>query len=338
MGKVLITGMSAPQVSSSANSRALSFAAVLNRALLDAGHTVTWGEPNIYMNDTAVKKFDAIFVGLSPLTSLGANRAYGALATIDAVIESAPEKLRFFIDAPNVSQIEVSLKALATSPESLVKEFYSYRKDYAAVSVDTALQERFMGVVNRLLSETWPITIYPKLPWQSDDAVARNLPSVAAGSIRGLNLDAYLLTEPKDSQERVGKWATSDPKSKWHQKLIRTVGLPCSPIRITKGSTDTDTEAQISRSVGAIITPDKKQDTWWSYYYIQALNTGTPVVTKWQDSQAIGSPWTVLAATIEDMSESGRLELAAAQRRSYEDNIPDKIEAARLLEQLANLK
>ncbi len=338
MGKVLITGMSAPQVSSSANKRALSFAAVLNTALLESGHSVTWGDPNIDINNAAIKKFDVIFVGISPLTSLGANRAYGALATIASVLESEPEKLRLFIDAPNVSQIEVSLKALAASPESLVKPFYSYRKDYEKVAADVKLQEKLLSVVNKLLTEPWPITIYPKLPWQLDEDVTRNLPDVAAKSVRGVNLDAYLLTQPKVSEERVDKWTTSDAKSGWHKKLIKTVALPCSPMRITKGSTDVDTEAQIARSIGAIVAPDKKQDTWWSYFYIQALNTATPVVTKWQDSQRIGSSWTVLAATIEDMSASERLQLAEMQRVAYEAHTTDKLEAIRLLEQLANLK
>lgn len=338
MGKVLITGMSAPQVSSSANNRVLSFAAVLNRALLEAGHSVTWGDPNIGMTGAAVKKFDVIFVGISPLTSLGANRAYGALGTIATVLESEPEKLRLFIDAPNVSQIEVSLKALAASPESLVKPFYSYRKDYEAVAADPKLQQRLMSVVTKLLEEPWPLTVYPKLPWQSDEEVARNLPSVASGSIKGLNLDSYLLTTPVQSEERVDKWTTSDAKSVWHKKLIKTVSFPCSPMRITKGSTDVDAEAQIARSVGAIIVPDKKQDTWWSYSYIQAMNNSTPVITKWQDSQRIGSPWTVLAATVEDMSAPKRIKLALAQREAYEASIPDKLEATRLLEKLANLK
>ena len=47
MSRVLITGMSAPQVSASANKRSLSFAGLVDKVLTDAGHQVVMLEPDI---------------------------------------------------------------------------------------------------------------------------------------------------------------------------------------------------------------------------------------------------------------------------------------------------
>lgn len=338
MKKVLITGMSAPQVSQSSNNRSLSFAGVLQMALTGAGYSVTWGDPKITLTESEIKRFDKIFVGLSPLTSLGANRVYGALGTIESVLRHDTSKLALFVDAPNVQQIEVSLRAVASAPETLVKDFYSYRKEYVSVKSSPAEQERLLSVVNRLLDEPWPTTIYPKLPWQSDLDVAARLPEAARESLVGVNLDAHILVSPISSEEKVDKWVASDSKSVWTQKLLKTVGMPCSPVRLNKGSNDTEAQSQIARSVGVIIAPDKKKFTWWDYVYIQAMNSLTPIATRWQESYPIGNDWSVLASEIESSDSQRRREIALGQRKAYIANIPDKIESITLLEKAVGLK
>jgi hypothetical protein len=331
MGKILLTGMSAPQASAKANKTSTSFAAVINEALVSAGHSVVWSDPHIALTKESIDDFDSVLVGISPLNSLGANRAYGALSTISSVLEHSPSKLNLFIDAPNVSQIDVSLRAVSTNPELLVKSFYSYRKDYSIVKSDKNLQKKLMSVVETLLNNKWPTTLYPSLPWKTDDSVASKLPSGAASSLAGISLDSFLLEAPVPSYEIIDKWCLDNPQSKWTKSTVSMLGLPCVPMKITKGSTDLDVEAQISRSIGVLISPDKKQDTWWSYRYIQALNKLTPIATNWKESQTLDSSWAVLAATIESSSPKERLSIALAQRESYEQNTPDRIEATTIL-------
>ena len=323
--------MSAPQASAKANKTSISFASVINMALVSAGHSVVWSDPRIVMTEEAIEEFDSVLVGISPLNSLGANRAYAALSTISSVLEYSPEKLSLFIDAPNVSQIEVSLRAVSANPELLVKSFYSYRKDYSVVKSDKELQKRLISVVDTLLNEEWPITLYPRLPWKSDDSVSEKLPNGAASKLIGINLDSFLLETPIPSYETVDKWCSDNTQSKWAKSTISTLSLPCVPMRLTKGSTDADVEAQISRSIGVLISPDKKQNTWWSYRYIQALNKLTPIATNWKESQNLDSSWAVLAATIESSSPKERLSIALAQRESYEQNTPDRIESVTAL-------
>jgi hypothetical protein len=331
MAKILLTGMSAPQTSEKTNKTSKSFASVVNTALESAGNTVIWGDPDINFTKEMVDSFDSILVGISPLNSLGANRAYGALGVISSVLKHAPEKLTLFIDAPNISQIEVSLKGISSSPELLVKDFYSYRKDYLLVKSNKNLQEKLLSVVETLLNDEWPATIYPSLPWKYDTSVAAKLPKGAALKVSGVSLDSFLLEPPLLNEEVIEKWCADDPNSKWVVATARTLGLPCMPMKHTKGSTDSDVEAQIARSAGVLIAPDKKQDTWWSYRYIQALNNLTPIATNWKETHVLGPHWAVLAATIESSTNEDRVSIAAGQRISYEKNTPDKLTSVAVL-------
>jgi hypothetical protein len=88
-------------------------------------------------------------------------------------------------------------------------------------------------------------------------------------------------------------------------------------MKWSKGWGDEQILAQISRSIGAIIGPDQKDGTWWSYKYVQAMNSNTPVVTDWQESQNLGFEWAMLAPTIESMPAQNRSLLATAQREIY---------------------
>lgn len=331
MGKVLLTGMSAPQASAKANISNVGFASLINKALISAGHEVVWTDPNIRFTKEMVDSFDSILVGISPLTSLGSNRVYGALSVIGAALEYAPEKLSLLVDAPNVSQIDVSLRAVLGAPEALVKPFYSYRKDYAEVQSSSETQARLLDVVRHLLEDEWPTTIYPSLPWKLDSSVADKLPMGAHSKLVGINLDSFVLGEPSDKEERAPKWVADDLKSKWSRSVVSTLQHPCSPMKMNKGWTDLEVEDQIARSLGALISPDKKQETWWSYRYAQALNSTTPIATNWYESQDLGAAWAVLAASIESASESKRRLIATAQRESYEVAIPDTIEATKIL-------
>ena len=110
MSKILITGMSASHASHSANSRSISFAGVLKTVLTLQGHEVTQLDPEVSWNTKDFEEYDSVLVGLSPLTSLSANRVYGALSVIDVLLDT--DKLVFFLDAPEPNRITSSLRAI----------------------------------------------------------------------------------------------------------------------------------------------------------------------------------------------------------------------------------
>lgn len=318
--------MSAPQASSSSNKKSLTFAGVLDKVLTSAGHEVTWASPSVYMTKESLDKFDAVLVGISPLTSVGANRVYGALSVINSLKDT--DKLTLFVDTPTPSQIEVSLRAVITNPETLTKSFFSYRKEYSNVIADKDLLNSVLSGAKYLYENDWATTLYPKLPWKSDIKLAPN----AKTNLVGVNLDSHIILETDVESDRRPKWVIDNLTTTWAKSTTAALSLPNSLMKWNKGWTDEQVAEQILRSIGAIVSPDKRDGTYWSYRYIQAINSNTPVVTDWKESHLIGDAWNILATNIESMSQEKRDLVAMAQRESYVANIPSKQQAVEILQ------
>lgn len=333
MSKIFLTGMSAPQASASANVKSLSFAGLINTALIEGGHEVVWASPSVYMTKETLEEFDAVIVGVSPITSMGANRVYGALNVIQTMWGS--DKLTLFVDTPTPSQIEVSLKSVVGNPDSLTKPFFSYRKEYSNVVADKKLLKNALDAVTLIYEADWGKTLYAKLPWKSLDSV--KLAPNAKKNLVGLNLDSYVITDSKNNEERASKWVYDSKDSNWYKNIIQLLSLPTLPMKVNKGSNDTDVVSQISRSTGVLMSPDRRDGTAWSYRYAQALSTGTPIVTEWKESGVLGEAWSVLGYSIEEMSQSKRNLVALAQKESYLANIPDKKTALKFLESVLDI-
>jgi hypothetical protein len=335
MAKIFLTGMTAPQASRRNNSRTLSFAGVLDKVLTEAGHEVTWEDPTFEIFDHHLDEYDCVLVGVGPLTSLASNRVYGALRIIDMLWKDP--KLKLFIDAPGTNQIPVSIKAIHTNPKNLVKSFYSYRKGFEHVVTNQAMQDRLRSAISRLNNEQWPTTIYPSLPWTSQDQVKSSLPSIIGDSLVGVNLDSHLISNDLLFVEKSEKWCADDLKHRETKKLISMLSLPISPLRWSKGNNDVHVFDQISKSACALVSVVKGDKTWWTYRYIQALNASTPVYTDWITTSLIGPAWSHLAPTIEAMPPEQRLKLSISQKLEYLNSIPEKQEALNSLENLLNL-
>lgn len=329
MSRILLTGMSAAQASAPANSRTLSFTGAINKSLLASGHSVTWAVPQIDWTDEFLDSFDSVVVGVSPITSLSANYCYGGLSTIARLWES--NKLTLLIDAPQVSQLEASFRTISANPERLTKDFYVNRKGFQLASTEN-VRKSLLAAVDRLLNEVWPVTIYPSLPWKDDTSVHSQLVAGAKENLVGISVDAELVKDPIEVHDRRLKWSTDHFSTPWSKSTLQTIIYPASPMRWHKGWDDNLVQDQISRSIGALISPHKNDGTWWSHRYIQALNTLTPVASLWQETSALGEAWSYLAATIETVSQDERDSIALEQRSSYLQAIPSLEEARSTLE------
>jgi hypothetical protein len=313
----------------SANGRSLSFAGLIYRALTEDGHEVTWADPSVtYTKASLLNKFDAVLVGVSPITSLSANRVYGALSIIDHLWGS--EQLTLFIDAPQVNQINFSLKAIQTTPGNFAKSFFSNRKEYSAVSSDEKLQQRLLKCVDKMVYTQWPTVMYPALPWSSTEKIKELLPE-GVTSLVGINLDSYIIEDRVPAEERRSKWVVDLYKNSWVEATLKTLVSPHAPMKWNKGWTDVQVLEQIDRSMACLIAPHKREGSWWTTRFAQALSSLTPVVTDWKESSQIGPEWSLLAAHVESLSESQRLEVASSQRSSYLQNIPSKSHAVAIL-------
>jgi hypothetical protein len=334
MSKIFITGMSAQHASPSSNQKNLNFAGVVSSVIGASGHEVTWASPSVYMTKESLDAYDVVLVGVCPITSVGANRVYGALSVISLLWGS--NKLRLFVDGPSQSQIEVSLKSSLSNPQSIVKSFFSYRKEYSNVSSDLDIQSRIMNGIELLLNEDWVTTIVPSLPWTQFEHI--KLSKNAKSNLELVNLDAHLIINQPTSNEKAEKWCVDSYSSKWSKSVVSSLTLPHSPMKWSKGWTDEQVMSQVSRSVGAIISPDQRDGTWWSYRYIQALNSNTPIVTDWKDSQSLGFEWTILASSIESMSQQKKDLLATAQKELYVASIDSKKKSTDKLKNILGVK
>lgn len=325
MSKILITGMSAPHVSIDANKRSLSFASLLMHALTQQGHEVIQSDPEMSWTLDDLKSYNKILVGLSPITSLSANRTYGALKVIGLL--RGDSRLSFYIDAPEPTRIVSSLRAIKKKPDNLVKPFYSYRKGYTQANAPEVLKS-LLETVDVLLTEEWPTTLYPMLPWTAHENTQEQMHEPAQKNLKGINLDRYLITEPESfDSERTEKWVVENFSTPWTKSTIATLTQPTVPMKWNKGWGDEKVADQIARGTGALISPHQN-GTWWTYRIVQCLNTLTPVATDWRESGFIGSSWMQLASAIEHMSQEERTQLAKDQRSAYLNAIPTKRDAA----------
>ena len=312
---VLLTGMTAAQTNPVNHHRSPNFPGLLAEFLGEDDETkVQWSEPSVTWGDEYLDRFNLIIVGIAPVTGLGANRAYGALNIIERLW--GDPRLRLLVDAPDPVQMKNANKAIVDTPGNLVKEFYSYRKEYREVHGDPALQERLVEAPRLLSQEAWPETIVPRLPWQTKESFARQLPQVRM--LRMTNLDQTLFRRYGDRQTsiRLDRWAYEKGS---HPSWLRRQGTTWPVEHLPKThrkATWSETLDQLARSEGCLIEPSKS-GTWWSPRYAMSLAVRTPVFTDWHESQLLSDSWMTLPATFEQMTPEERNQLADEQFATY---------------------
>lgn len=322
--KILFTGMASSHCIKPKNT---SFFVALSDLVSDYAEVV-WDTPKFSWTRQDLEEFDYIFFGLTPPTSLSANKLYPALRVLNGMFSSP--KLVLVADGAQMWQYKNSFEAVKRDYEILLGSFYSKRADYRQ-AVDAP--QFLSSLVDQMTTSVWPKTIYPRLPWSSKKKVAGLLSFITETSLFGFNLDASLITP---ELPRIGKsdyWSAENMKSSWLEKTQATLSLPVSPNKPKKSTTDEQVLENIRNSVGLILPPQERDaGIWWNYRIFQAINTATPVVTQWQDTTAFSHSWAKLGYQIEDMSTTERASIAAQQRYSYVSSIPTKAESQEQLD------
>lgn len=316
--------MTASHCSKTSNQRSLGFSGAINIALSsDPNIDVVWGPPSVGMTKNFLEQFDSVVVGVSPLTSLSANYVYGALNIISEMKDSP--KLSLLVDTSSPRHIGLSLNKSVSSASNLTKPIFSSRKDANHVFNDSSTLKKLYDAVEFLAKEAWPKTIYASLPWKLVESL--NLPKNAKQNIKFINLDSYLIDQESHVLSRSDKWVVDNYTSRWTKKTLTTHILPDAPMKWSRGVTDAQVMEQICRSIGVVISPDDRDGTYWNYRYAQALTSGTPIATYWQESSVLSESWAVLSSKIDTVSSPERDALAKAQKTSYLDSILKKKEA-----------
>jgi hypothetical protein len=329
MTRVLLTGMTAPQASKTLNEKTVSFAGVLAQILESAGIDVVWETPSITSTKKDFDQYDTVIVGLAPVLSLTANRAYTALATIDTL--KSTKKLITFIDAPEPSKIHASLRAVRRDGASLIKPLYSKRLDYKTVVQNEKHRKRISATAVSLANNNWVKTIYPVLPWDFGEISTAGFPENAAKSCVGVNVDSFLLGQQSDVRVREQRWIFDTPTSKWTKVTANHLTLPGDSAKTKRSDTDLHIVDKIAKSTGILIGPHDDKLLWWSPRFAQSMNVMTPIATEWRLSSKIGSAWSYLASGIEEMSDEDRRELAHAQYQQYANAAPSRSETVKTI-------
>lgn len=316
--KVLFTGMSSSHCKPGKNQSFFRTLALAHEEF----SSVTWSEPKLSWTKSDLESFDQIIFGFSPPTSMGANHLYGAINVLNMMYDSP--KLRVVVDSPQMWQYKNSLRAFKRDPDQIFGSFYSSRKNYSEAK-KAKPREDAEALAYKLSNAPWPITYVPYLPWQDSSSIAEKIPFITEDSVTPLNLDAFLLTKETPHIGRMDQWAVDNTKSSWFLTTKNTLRFPTMSMKSSTKPKDIEAYERINSCMGALIAPqDRNLGTWWSYRYIQALNTTTPVVTYWQDSGKISQEWSLLGYQLEDMQPYERQHVAFQQIKQYEALIPDK--------------
>ncbi len=314
--KILMTGMASAHCSTKGNA---TFFQGLYKAFSEFAEVVIC-EPRLGWSRLDLEAFDLVVVGLTPPTSLAANKIYGALHVLDLMYESP--KLRLVVDGNQIWQFKNSISAFKRNPSQVVGSLYSARKDYKAAL--TKYLGSFEDLAGKMTALPWPKTYLPLLPWQTSEDAAISTGFVPSDRAIGIQIDQFFIDKQATlSTLRSDIWAVDNPKSTWWQTTSKTIQQEFIPAAEARKPKDSDVQQVIAISLGLVVPPqDRKVGTWWTYRYIQALNTSTPVVTYWQDTASFSDAWTKLAYQVEDMDVYDRQELARVQFIDYIDNSP----------------
>jgi hypothetical protein len=308
--------------------------------LEDAGYTVHHNYPSVETDYKALNEYDLVLVGVSPILSLSSNRAYGALKVINELKTS--EKMMYIVDSPEPEKIQISLRSVLKSPETLFKNFYKSRSEFSRVSEDKNTRNNLLSAVEHLSLSWGKKTIYPSSPFINDEDVDRAVFRDETRYFRGVSIDSRLMsTNVFDllfPRARKKSWVATDIRSKWVSNLKKTLRHDVRALKKSKADNDVDVELSISDSLGLIAGPQANRMLWWSYPIVQAMNTGTVVATDWQIGAKAGGSWTYLPSYFEDCQSVHELiDIARSQRETYLGNIDSVKEAVdRLVNEIEN--
>lgn len=284
--------------------------------------SVTWSEPKLSWKKSDLDSFDEIIFGFTPPTSMGANHLYGAINALNILYESP--KLRLVVDSSQIWQYKNSLKAFKRDPDQIFGSFYANRKNYLEANKSKTREDAEL-LSYKLANIPWPITYVPQLPWSSNEDLISKVSFITAESLAPLNLDSFLIEKRTPEIGRASQWAVDNTKSSWFTTTKNTLRFPTMSVKSSTKPKDAEALSRINSCMGFIVTPqDRNTGTWWSYRYIQGLNTTTPIATYWQESGKISPEWGLLAYQLEDMQPYERQHVAFQQIKQYENLIPDK--------------
>jgi hypothetical protein len=317
MKKVLITGATSSQGSIDAHNRTARFAGLLNSTLAYSSIDSTLNFCSMSTSTTDLENYDLVVAGISPVSSLSANKIYNVLNVIAQMKDTG--RLKILLDAPEPHLVYQSLKSILVKPELLIKDLYSSREGYGLVSTDKNKFNELMSAVEFLLDGNYDI-ITPSIPYYNFSREEYGVPT--GGNTFSYNFDSIFLDNLHYDKTAVAKyWLAENVKTKWAKSMGLTVSKPVLSVKRNAYETKYDYIYRMQNSYGFMLNTYKNGLPWWSANLMLALSCGVPVFSDWRHTGELGDCWSSLPYTVESMSAEERLILAQEQLKTYSEKL-----------------
>jgi hypothetical protein len=253
--KIFITGCTSQQSSLKASERMPTFASCMATALREQGAYVEMSSPSIHKSQEELATYDKVLVGIAPPTSLAANWVYPAFAIANRAKKIG--NLSLFIDAPEPYKISASLKSVYTGKSSLLKDFYSMRKNHSEMNSNKEFKGEVLDFLTHLHKGRWENTIFPTLPWSASGDVTAAIQNLDSDNLTGVSVDTVLINDKEvkeKSQVNENKFWTLDySNTKWSKQIENTLNNKIVPTRGNRWENSREVSSRIRDSLGTLI-------------------------------------------------------------------------------------
>jgi hypothetical protein len=316
MKKVLITGATSSQYSIDAHKRNSRFSGLLTAGLNFSGVSAQMKSLEMDFDGNNLKEYDTVLIGLSPFSSLSANKSYTSLNTLTKVLESGV-KFKIILDAPDPQLVYTSYSSIIKNPEIFTKSLYSSREGFKNVQTDSQLKNKLIQTIEYILTGDYDIVV-PEVPYFEFSRDAYGIPKTSSSKTYSLNFDSIFSdTFHVKLGEKSKFWCTDNNNTVWAKKISATLSKPVLNLKRTQYDTDIDYIHRLQQSYGYLLPTYKNNLPWWSANTMLSLSCGIPVFSEWRHTQKMSGYWSVLPQTAEDMSHEQRYELSVMQKETY---------------------
>ncbi len=308
MSKYLVSGMVSRQANPAKNKRDVMVSWLLAEALRDMGHEVEHRNPTMLED---YEEFDHIFLGLAALHSIGCNRSYGWLAAYLKNVHKG--KVTLYLDDPDTAKVLSGIRVMKNDPKKLIKPYYVYRLEYDLAS-QPEWHSWLMQGVDILHDNAWPDVIVPMFPWGDPEKYRSSLPN--ASGIIPIDFSKYVPDYTRDEwhQDPPSRvWMTeAAPENKWMQQQRPVLDVVHFGKNYTKRPDDNALVDHYASSWGVL---DPGLDNgFFNSRMVYAAQASSLYVTRWQNVQQLGNPYSVLADAAAGFDHDTRAAWIVAQR------------------------
>lgn len=320
MPKVLVTGFTSQAANPDRNKKGVLVSWLISQICRDLNYDVDHRNPRL---EETYEEYDHVFVNLAPFHSLGTNRIYGALSAIIRTYDTG--KLTLYLDDINTHNVVGGIKVFYDHPERMVKPFYRYRLEHNVASTGN-WADWLQGGVELLQKYDWPPTLVPSFPWRDEKTLqskARNLYHSAIF----YDPTPYMPDYSSNFSDEVSRqWITeSRPTESWLRTQYPTIDMRVFAPKFERRPDDRAMVTLLERSWG--LADPGYPAGWWYPSIAYAAQAKSLYVTRWQNVQHLGLPYTLLMGAAEELTPSERRDYVEAQAKAFSSAIGTADEA-----------